>query len=242
MKNPTTEDHKDTNLWNKILNRAMQAPFVRVNRAEFLRKELMRFIKPEEIEEAILDPRTKLNKNQLSKIANGCIKYHLTIVCATSALAGLPGGWATLGAIPADITQFYGHIFVLTQKLLYLYGWPELTNEEGMLDDGTAQILTLFTGVMFGSQAATNTTKTLGQALSKGTLTHLPKKALTKYAIYNITKQVGKWIGIKITKDSFARGVSKAIPLIGAPISAGLTYATFKPMANKLNRHLNSLE
>ena len=67
----------------------------------------------------------------------------------------------------------------------------------------------------------------------------LPRQTLTKYAIYNISKQVAKWIGIKLTKDTFARGVSKVIPLIGAPISAGLTYWTFKPMANRLKKSLD---
>ena len=46
-------------------------------------------------------------------------------------------------------------------------------------------------------------------------------------------------IGIKLTKDGFARGISKVIPLIGAPISAGLTYWTFKPMAGRLKRSLD---
>ena len=67
----------------------------------------------------------------------------------------------------------------------------------------------------------------------------MPKQALTKHAIYNISKQVAKWIGIKLTKDSFSKGISKVIPLIGAPISASLTYWTFKPMANKLKRYLD---
>ena len=62
---------------------------------------------------------------------------------------------------------------------------------------------------------------------------------LTQYAIYNIAKQVAKWIGIKLTKDAFAKGVAKVVPLIGAPISAGVTYWAFKPMANKLRKHLD---
>lgn len=62
---------------------------------------------------------------------------------------------------------------------------------------------------------------------------------VTKYAVYNVAKQVAKWIGIKLTKDGFAKSVSKIIPLIGAPISAGVTYWTFKPMANRLKKHLD---
>ena len=45
--------------------------------------------------------------------------------------------------------------------------------------------------------------------------------------------------GIKLTKDTFARGVSKVIPLIGVPISTGLTYWTFKPMVNRLKKSLD---
>lgn len=90
-----------------------------------------------------------------------------------------------------------------------------------------------------GSQMALDAVKTLSKALAGQVMVRLPKQALTKYAVYNISKQVAKWIGIKLTKDGFARGVSKVIPLIGAPISAGLTYWTFKPMANRLKKSLN---
>lgn len=43
-----------------------------------------------------------------------------------------------------------------------------------------------------------------------------------------------KWIGISLTKQSFARGVSKLVPVVGGLVSGGLTYATFRPQAKKL--------
>lgn len=64
--------------------------------------------------------------------------------------------------------------------------------------------------------------------------------ALTKYAFYNISKQVAKWIGIRLTRETFAKGAGKVIPLIGAPVSAAITYWTFKPMADKLKKQLDS--
>jgi len=230
----------EVDLWNKAMKMAMAIPFVKIDRVEFLRKELSPFCTPEQIQSAISGTPTKvLTVNQVSKIANGCIKYHLTLVCSASALAGLPGGWAMAGAIPADIAQFYAHVFALTQKLLYIYGWPDLQNEEGKLTDEASQILTLFTGVMMGSQVASEAVKQLANAFAQQVAVRLPKQALAKYAIYNISKQVAKWIGVKLTKDSFSRGISKVIPLVGAPISAGLTYWTFKPMANKLKKYLD---
>jgi len=63
--------------------------------------------------------------------------------------------------------------------------------------------------------------------------------ALTQYAMYNIAKQVGKWIGLKLTKDGVGKSMGKVIPFIGAPISAATTYFTFKPMAKKLKKHLD---
>lgn len=230
----------EVDLWNKALKGAMALPYVKVDRETFLRKELRIYSNYEQINIAISESPTKvLSKSQISKIANGCIKYHLTLVCSTSALAGLPGGWFITGTIPADIAQFYAHVFALTQKLLYLYGWPDLQNENGDLDDETAQILTLFTGIMMGSQAAVEAVLNLTKELAKQVAIRLPKQALTKYAIYNVAKQVAKWIGIKLTKDSFARSLSKVIPLIGAPISASVTYWTFKPMATRLKKHLD---
>ncbi len=35
--------------------------------------------------------------------------------------------------------------------------------------------------------------------------------------------------------------VSKAIPLVGAAVSGGLTFATYLPMAKRLKKHLSSL-
>ena len=230
----------EISLWNKTLKSAIALPLVRVEREAFLRKELALYCTNEQLDIAISESPIKvLTKKQINRIANGCIKYHLTLVCSASALAGVPGGWGMLATVPADIAQFYGHVFALTQKLLYLYGWKDLSDEKGQLNDEAAQTLTLFTGVMMGAQIANDVLNNIIKAFAEQVSVRLPKQALTKSAIYNAIKQVAKWIGIKLTKDSFAKGASKVIPLIGAPISAGVTYWTFKRMANRLKRFLD---
>jgi putative membrane protein len=75
--------------------------------------------------------------------------------------------------------------------------------------------------------------------LATETSKRIPRMALTQYAMYNIAKQVGKWIGLKLTKDGVGKSMGKVIPFIGAPISAATTYFTFKPMAKKLKKHLD---
>lgn len=228
-------------LWNQVLTGAMKIPFVKVDRASFLCKELALYCNSEELNKIVVSsPVGIVDSKIINKLANGCINYHLTTVTATSALAGIPGGWWAAGTIPADITQFYAHVLCLSQKLMYLYGWPDITNEDGNIDDGTAQILTLFVGVMLGQEMARQALITLEKEFAKQIVKRLPQIALTKYAIYNITKQVAKWIGIKLTKKQFAQWVGKAVPIIGAPISGSLTYWTFKPMSKRLKKHLEN--
>lgn len=41
-----------------------------------------------------------------------------------------------------------------------------------------------------------------------------------------------------MTKDTFAKGASKAIPILGGVISGGLTYMSMKPMGNRLREAL----
>ena len=81
----------------------------------------------------------------------------------------------------------------------------------------------------------------ISKAFAEQVAIRLPRQTLTRYAIYNTSKQVAKWIGIKLTKDTFARGVSKVIPLIGVPISTGLTYWTFTVSYTHLTLPTNSL-
>lgn len=227
--------------FEKIIKAAANLPLVNVNRSQFLRKELSPFYDSDKVDRIIKDgPRGIVDKNVIDKIAEGCVTYHTTAVCAVSALAGIPGGLAMLASIPADIVQFYGHVLCLTQKLLYLYGWPDLNDKDGNMTDETTQVLVVFLGVMMGAQGAEAVVKSLLNEFAKQVEKKLQKAALTKVGVYNVVKEVCKWIGVKLTKEGFSKGVGKVIPIIGAPISAGVTYFTFRPLSKKLKEELDS--
>ena len=49
---------------------------------------------------------------------------------------------------------------------------------------------------------------------------------------------MAKWIGINLTKSSFAKGLGKAIPILGGAISGALTFASFRPSARRLQKKL----
>ena len=183
-------------------------------------------------------PATVVSKEVIDKIANSCINSHTTKVTAISAAAGIPGGFALIGTIPADMANYYWHVFVLVQKLAYLYGFPDFRDENGNLTDTASDMLTLFVGVMMGSAAACNAIHCLAQSMAKEVPKRLLRMALTKTAIYPIVKQVAKWIGVRMTREIFAKGVGKAIPILGGVICGGLTLTTFRPSAKRLQREL----
>ncbi len=234
---PVNDSTKSVSVWGKVLSTSINLPFVKVNREEFLHKELSKFCTPMEVMVALEEsPLDVLTKKEIDKLANQCISYHLTMVCGTSALMGLPGGWWMAGTIPADVTQFYGHILSLMQKLIYLYGWPSLTDVKNQLDDESLNIMTLFVGVMMGNKMAIEALAKLATQMSKNAGVKISETVLAHYAV-----KIAQWIGINMTKEGFAKGVGKVIPLVGAPISATITYYTFRPMARRLKKHLDEL-
>ena len=228
---------KSVSVWGKVLSASLRLPFVKVSREEFLSKELSKFCTPMEVMTALEEgPLGVLTKKEIDKLANHCISYHLTMACGTSALMGLPGGWWMAGTIPTDITQFYGHILSLMQKLIYLYGWPDLTDVNNQLDDESLNIMTLFVGVMMGNKMAVEALAKLATQMSKEAGVKISETVVAHYAV-----KIAQWIGINMTKEGFAKGVGKVIPLVGAPISATITYYTFRPMARRLKKHLDEL-
>ena len=51
---------------------------------------------------------------------------------------------------------------------------------------------------------------------------------------YPIIKRLAAIIGVKMTKGTFAKGISKVIPVIGGVVSGGITYSTMTKMGNRL--------
>lgn len=232
----------EATVWNKVMGAALAIPGVKVDRADFLKKELQNYCSQEQLEHAISGkPMDGVSQEVIDRIADACINSHTTKVTLISTAMGVPGGPFIGGTIAADIAQYYWHVFVLSQKLAYLYGFPDLQDEEGELTDTAIDMLTLFVGVMMGASAANLAIKGVARELAKQVTKRLPRQALTKTVYYPIVKQIAKWIGVKLTKDSFAKGVGKMIPFVGGVLSGGITLATFRPSAKRLQRHLQEV-
>lgn len=227
-----------------VLVESAKLPMVKVDRELFLRKELRNRFDKEVVEKAIeYNPGyAGIPVEEIDKIAKSCIKSETTRVTAISAAAGIPGGFAMIGTLPADLAQYFGHILRILQELIYLYGWQDLGLDEDNLNEETKNLLTLFVGIMFGVNGAVNAVNKIAGQVAKQVAKKLPQKALTKGVIYPIVKKVATLLGVQMTKEIFAKGVSKAVPVIGAVVSGGLTFATYKPMSEKLRKYLASCE
>ena len=219
-----------------VILMAFRVPGVAINRENFLRKEFLPKYDGAVINDAIMytPMHAQISQEDIDKIAEAIIKNERMKV------SGIPGGTAMLATIPADIAQYYGCMLRVAQKLLYLYGFPQIEVEENTqtFDTETMNQIILCMGVMFGVANAKNGLLAVAKALGTGVEKQLINKALTKGTIYPIVKSISKWFGIKMTKEVFAGFFKKAIPVVGGVVGGGLTFVTFKPCCDKLKKVL----
>jgi hypothetical protein len=236
-------DSKALTVWNMVLGAALSLPGVRVDRASFLRSAFAAHVPPEVVDRAVAGTPAKagIPKDTIRKVADSAINWHRLGVSAASAATGLPGGWWLLGSIPADLAQYTYHVIVVLQKLAYLHGWPALFREGQEVDDQTKTVLTVFIGVTMGAKEAADGLTKLAAAFGEQVAKKLPQAPLTKYAVYQVAKQVAKWIGINLTKKKFAEFVGRAVPVVGGAVSGTITWMAFGTGARRLREHLEGL-
>lgn len=226
-----------------IVQQAMKLPIVKVNREKFLRKELIKYY-PENVIGLAINKNPAyagIEKERINEISKQVINYETNKVSAISFAAGMPGGFAMVATVPADIAQYFAYMIRVMQKLAYLYGFEDFELNEDTISDDTMNQIMIFLGVMFGVQGANAGVKKIAEAAAKKVSKSLAQKALTKGTVYPIVKKIAQAVGIKMTKQIFAEGVSKVVPVIGGAVTGGLSYITFKPCAKKLKNSFKDL-
>ena len=237
-----TQKLRDKVTFEKVLANAMRTPGVKIDRAKFLKKELLRYCSEDVIEEAVKTNPAKagISKETVNEISLHVINYETAKVTSVSALASLPGGAAAVVTTAADITNYFVFVLRAVQELAYLYGFEQFEFSENDLDSETMNYVLVFIGVMFGVQGSTTVLKNFANTFAKHVSKKLAQKTLTKGTFYPIVKKVALSVGVRMTKQIFANGVAKMIPVLGAVFSGGLTYSMFKPGCMKLREQLMS--
>ena len=151
-----------------VIALAIKTPGVHISRSSFLSKELFKNHPQEVVDKAVAatPAQAGIPADEIDKIADEVIKFERNCVSGISAALGVPGGWAMAATIPADIVQYYGYTLRAAQKLLYLYGFPEIDSyEDGLrLDSQTINQIILCIGVMNGVAGANNAIKGMAKA------------------------------------------------------------------------------
>ncbi|MEU4156967.1 hypothetical protein [Actinoplanes sp. NPDC026670] len=222
---------------SQVLVGAAKLPGVRIDRAAYLRDALKRFCTEDEIRRAIDESPAAagIPREFLDRAANESINSEAGRASALSAAAGLPGLLFLPATVPADAAQYFGHMLRIAQQLAYLYSWPDLFGDD--VDEASEGVLTLLVGVMVGIRPA-------GDAVERvaGLLAEEPsRESITKGLVYPVVAKVAAYLGVEMAKQTFARSISKAVPILGAVVSGGFTLATFLPMARRLKNHLAGL-
>ena len=210
-----------------VISTAIRVPGVKVVRDDFLRDQF-KDLSQEEIEVIVQNGPVLAGRSreELHKKASRIIKARTAFTTTASFMAGLPGGLAMAATIPADLIQFYGTALRMAQELVYLYGEADLWCDGTPDGDKVTNQLILYCGVMLGASGAAQAVRVMTSALAKQALKKLPRQALTKHFIYNVIKSTLKFFGVSVTKSSFAKGVSKALPVVGGVVSGGITLAS----------------
>ncbi|WP_313310183.1 EcsC family protein [Lactococcus taiwanensis] len=221
----------------KVVNESLKLPFIKIDRSEFLIKKFGEQV--DDIQKLIDEgPQVFFSKEELDESAKKVINANVLQSSSLSFASGLPGGFAMAATIPADIAQFYGYSLKLAQEISYIYGYNNMWSDQGELTEDAKNTLILYLGVMLGVTSAGAAVRILSNKMALQALKKIPQKALTKTIYYPIIKKVMAIFGTKLTKATFAKGVSKFIPVFGGAVSGTMNYISLKPMANRLKDEL----
>ena len=226
----------------KVLQQVVKLPVVKVNREKFLVEKFSKELDKKDITKLLEQgPPSLLPQETLDRVARSCIKDNVLRASGTSVLAGLPGGILMALTIPTDVAQFYAFSLKLAQELGYIYGYDNLWASRNELSEEAKNTLLLYLGVMFGVNGAGALLRSGGVTVAKHVMKTVPQKALAKTLWYPILEKVLKIFGVTLTRRGLAKGMGKAIPILGGFISGGLTFATMKPMGERLQKELSKL-
>lgn len=232
----------------KIIDAAYSLPGVKIDRKAFLE---------ECFKDNTIEMRNKIvntspiqagiSQATLDAIAKKQISEELIRVSGMSALTGGVniGGWTTAaGMALADLTQYFAHCCRLCQKLAYIYGWPDLNQASDLIfkidnHDVRAAEVILF-GCMFSVNKANEIVVELStKCIAKHTGIRGFWTMIRPPVWLKVANQVGKVIGINISRDLAKRSVVKFVPFVGAATSGALTYCVFNKAADNLYKTLS---
>ena len=218
-----------------VISTALRIPGIRVDREAFLREQF-KSKEPEALSSILAfgPVAAGCDRDTLRGKADKVILETTLTSTGVSFLAGLPGGLAMAATIPADILQFYCMALKMAQEIAYIYGEQNLFTGDAPDEERVTNQLILYCGVMLGTSGSAQAVRLTSSALARQAIKDVPPKIRTDTFYYPVIRQVLRFFAKTLTKTSIVKGVSKAIPVIGGVVSGGITFASLRPMGNRL--------
>lgn len=223
----------------KMLDGLFKLPTCKVDRNDFLIDSFSAYYPMDKVMELLeTSPiKAQVPAELLDRVSRQAIKSETYKATGYSFLTGAsPAGLLTaVPAATADMVQFLVHSLRLSQKLAYLYGWPELTEMEG-----GKKILTVFMGCMLGVDNAEATIEQLSEELVKQYNRNNDSEEfiVSTPLVITFVKNITEAMAVVLSKQAGKNIAGKALPLIGGFISGGLTYYLFKNAGEALQAAL----
>lgn len=231
--------------WDSILKMGLKMPFSRVDKDRYLRRIFSSKVEGDEQINLILSekPASVFPEDVIDALAVKEIRKHALCVTVLSILCALPpDGWLMWLLILVDFVQFQIFVFVILQKMLYLYGCRSLFAEEHLSEDKSVNMmLLLISVVMIGKHQVVRLAKSAAGMAVKQVIQRFAVRLMTRMVVLNVLRQLAKWFGIVLTKEMVISSLSVIIPLLCALISGLISLWLFMPMVRRLHNHLREL-
>lgn len=132
-----------------IINVAIKIPGIKIDREEFLRKTLEGKYHQEVIDKAVSEKplAAGISVEDIDKLVDDVIKDEGNYVEKLSKALSLVGSAGAAAAAPANLAQYYGYLLRCSQKILYLYCFPQLDLNDKGETKGVA-VLTICVAIM----------------------------------------------------------------------------------------------
>ncbi|MBQ8020137.1 MAG: hypothetical protein IJ263_07040 [Paludibacteraceae bacterium] len=221
---------KLTTIWDSVLLTGLRLPFAVVDRDSYLKRIFKRSFDK-------CSPVNVLPKSDVKKASNKAIVFHCVVVSAISFFLAIPQtGWPMYTACAIDFIQFQIVVFILTQKLIFIYGNPKSETHADKKVDGKV-LISLGNEVKHDKIISRTMTSLLGMAVSTF-IKRMAQKLIVRVFLLNLFKQASRILGLSISKDAFDAGLDIAVAITCAIVCAAVSYVLFYPMMKRLQRGL----
>lgn len=232
-------------MWNSVLRWGLRLPFSKVDRERYLRRVFSKHVEGEGQMALLLNerPSAVLSDCLIEEVVRKEIHRHAFWVSLVSLVCAIPpDGWLMWVLILVDFVQFQVFVFIILQKMLYIYGCKELHAQDALKEERSLDVMMLMISVvMIGKSQVRRLAKSAFGLAVKQVIQRFAARLMTRLVVLNFLRQLAKWFGIVLTKEMVISGLSMIVPLICALISGLISLWLFMPMVKKLHRHLREL-